>query len=95
MQEILDLGKPIRESSLRREPLAALCATAVDLWRQTASYPEHQVRLATPLLAPDAAVLCDSAKIQQVLLNLLDNAADHRPPALRAHWTSRRESPGV
>jgi PAS domain S-box-containing protein len=80
MRELLDLGKPIRESDLRIEPLRAVCASAIDLWKQTGSYPEHPVCMVDPSEPKDLSVLCDSAKIQQVLLNLLDNAAEHSSP---------------
>lgn len=79
MQDLLDLGKPIRKADLRLESLPRVCAGAVDLWKQTASCLHHEVRIVKPPPNDSMSVLCDSAKLQQVFLNLFENAAQHSP----------------
>jgi signal transduction histidine kinase len=79
MGDLLDLGKPIQPSSLHREFLPAICAAAVDLWKQTTLSRNHKVRLILPSEQEDLDVMTDSSKLQQVFLNLFENAAQHSP----------------
>ncbi len=79
MGDLLDLGKPIGPSSLHREFLPAICTAAVDLWKQTPISQSHKVRLILPAGQDYMSVMADSSKLQQVFLNLLENAAQHSP----------------
>lgn len=79
MGDLLDLGKPIQPSSLHKESLPDICAAAVDLWKQTALSQSHEVRLVLPPEQDDLNVMAESSKLQQVFLNLLENAAQHSP----------------
>ncbi len=79
MGNLLDLGKPIQSSSLHREYLPAICAATLDLWQQTSLSQSHRVRLSLPPEQDDLNVMADSSKLQQVFLNLLENAAQHSP----------------
>lgn len=80
MRDLLDLGKPIPPSSLQPESLRRIVAAAADLWRM--SKPPHPQHLEVSIVgqAGRAIVMADSARFQQVILNLLDNAAQHSPP---------------
>ncbi|GAB4324973.1 MAG: hypothetical protein Kow0059_20870 [Candidatus Sumerlaeia bacterium] len=79
MRDLLELGKPLSPANVQIESLPALCAAAIDLWK--AARPPHpqSVRL---LLPPEPAVCrvrADGARLQQVFLNILDNASQHSP----------------
>jgi PAS domain S-box-containing protein len=79
MRDLLELGKPVDQSRMARNSLTALCTTTADLWKQTDPKRTHQL-LFDSTGAEDLPVWMDSAKIQQVLINLLDNASQHSPP---------------
>ena len=46
----------------------------------TEAVPTRLTETAEPPDVEDLRVLCEQAKVQQVILNLLDNAAEHCPP---------------
>jgi PAS domain S-box-containing protein len=79
MGDLLDLGKPVQPASLHRESLTSICTSALDLWKQTNLSKTHKVQLILPDEYDDLHVMADRSKIQQVLLNLLENAAQHSP----------------
>jgi PAS domain S-box-containing protein len=79
MEDLLELGKPIQSSRLHAESLPAICAAAVDLWEQASSTHPNKVRLELPADNKSLDVIADGQKLQQVLLNLLENAAEHSP----------------
>lgn len=79
MGDLLDLGKPIQPSSMHRESLPAVCSAAMDLWKQTALSQTHEARLVLPAEQEALNIMADSSKLQQVFLNLLENAAQHSP----------------
>ena len=78
MRELLELGRPADRSRMQEESIKDLCAGAIQVWKQTTAYSKHFVELAAPDDSSLHAVV-DSARMQQVLLNLLDNAAQHSP----------------
>lgn len=78
MRDLLELGKPVDESRMARASLTALCGATVDLWKQTDPKRTHRL-LFDNSGAGDLYVCMESAKIQQVLINLLDNASQHSP----------------
>ncbi len=80
MNDLLDLGKQIPASSLCPVSLYELCREAVELWK-TSDLPENrqQVNLVSGDESSQTLVLADSIKLQQVLLNLLENSSQHSP----------------
>lgn len=79
MKDLLELGKPVEPSRLRRELLSEICYAGINLWRSLPEGREYEVSL---LLPPDHRrlyVYVDGERIQQVFLNLFDNAAYHAP----------------
>ncbi|MEW6054045.1 MAG: PAS domain S-box protein [Nitrospirota bacterium] len=79
MGDLLDLGKPIQPSNLHRDSLISLCASTVDLWKQSPLSRTHKVSLILPDQADSFQVMADRSRLQQVFLNLLENAAQHSP----------------
>ncbi len=77
MGDLLDLGKPIPNSMMRKTSLVDLCVSSINLWKQYHPDSSHFVRL---IQATAADVNVHRVKFQQVLVNLLDNAVEHSPP---------------
>jgi two-component system, cell cycle sensor histidine kinase and response regulator CckA len=79
MKDLLAFGKPIQPSGLKSESLSAICTSTLNLWKQTALSKRHEVRFLSQIESEDVAVLADNPKLQQVFLNLLENAAHQSP----------------
>jgi signal transduction histidine kinase len=80
MQELLDLGKPFscKDAALVSIPL--LCKKSIDLWSQTDTL-KHTVHFVNGTPDGDGLIKGDYHKIQQVIVNLLDNASQHSSSA--------------
>ncbi|MFZ3136486.1 MAG: ATP-binding protein [Thermodesulfovibrionales bacterium] len=79
MGDLLDLGKPIQPSSLHQEFIPSICTATMDLWKQIPLSKTHRVRLVLLGHNSNLTVMADSSRLQQVFLNLLENAAQHSP----------------
>ena len=79
MNDLLELGKPVDEGKLRREPLAEICALSIDAWKQSKWGGGREVALAGPPAGEALFLRADGKKLQQVFINLLDNASQHSP----------------
>ncbi|MER5732618.1 HAMP domain-containing sensor histidine kinase [Streptomyces sp. NPDC002138] len=84
----LDAGRPLSHTAI---DLAPLVVDAVSDAR--AAGPEHHWRLELP--AEAALVAADSARMQQVLVNLLANARTHTPPGTTVTARVSRETSSV
>ncbi|MEW6584855.1 MAG: PAS domain S-box protein, partial [Nitrospirota bacterium] len=76
MEDLLDLGKPLLQSRLRKEPLIEMCSSVIDLWNQSTASLSHPARMDVHS-AGRPFVIADIQKMQQVFLNLLENASQH------------------
>lgn len=76
MEDLLALGRPIREESLQLLPIPKLLNSIVTMWQEN-RYSDNTVMLHVPAEAVSWRVKVDFVKIQQVFLNLLTNAAQH------------------
>ena len=76
MKDLLDLGRPIQVSQFKPECLAEITATSLKYWMQGHPQQSSKVRLVHHLTSDDS-VMVDATKIQQVIINLLENAAQH------------------
>ena len=79
MQDLLDLAKPLQLSRLERQSLAAICDAAAELWRQSTPDAKQAVRVVVPPGLFCVEVVADVARLTQVFINLIDNAAQHSP----------------
>lgn len=78
MQDLLDLGKPhIRNDQFS---FTALCVETINLWSHNDTERTHKINLNIQDNYDPFLIQGDSTKIQQVLMNLLDNASEHSPP---------------
>jgi len=78
MNDLLDLGKPIPAASLQVLPLQELCREVAASWQVSSDQLARSVMVETrPGTEP--FVLADGIKLQQALINLLDNAAQNSP----------------
>jgi len=69
----------MEKSLLREESLVEICKLSIDAWRQSKWGKGREVVLSHPSNGHDVVLLADVKKLQQVFINLLDNAAQHSP----------------
>ena len=79
MRDLLDLGKPVEPSNLKRETPSEICRAAIDQWKRYSSYKKHQAFIVCPLEVSNITLLADSTRLEQVFFNVLENAAQHSP----------------
>jgi signal transduction histidine kinase len=79
MGDMLDLGKPIPPSGFLKEHLPEICSAAIDRWKQTALSHNHKVLFVAPAEENNLYVKADNSRLQQVVLNILENACHHSP----------------
>ncbi|MDE2223503.1 MAG: PAS domain-containing protein [Candidatus Omnitrophica bacterium] len=75
------------------EPLGPIVTSVVTLHKKAMENKEHQLTINIPEDLP--RVLVDRQRIEQVFLNLLDNAVKFTPPGGKISVRARRESPYV
>jgi signal transduction histidine kinase/putative methionine-R-sulfoxide reductase with GAF domain len=94
MSDLLDVARPSPRSERRSESLVALCREVVDAWRRNPARSPREVTLHAP--AGDALpVLVERQRVEQVLVNLLDNAAEHSPDHCPIQIELDRRLPGL
>jgi signal transduction histidine kinase len=94
MRDLLDVARPQTRIERRRESLAAFCRGAIDAWRRHPARRPRTVALHAPP-GDELPVLIDRQRIEQVLVNLLDNAADHSPDDSTIEIELARRLPGL
>lgn len=80
VRDLLNMGKPIDPSRFRREPLPVICNAAVSLWRETAGNAARNIEILSKGGREGPLVFVDSVRLQQIFINLLDNAVQNSPP---------------
>ncbi|MBD3316572.1 MAG: GHKL domain-containing protein, partial [Chitinivibrionales bacterium] len=76
MKNLLTLGRPVKKSSMKRMTVQTLVDGSVDVWKaRRDSIPSLRVRI-DPTVATKT-MLVDCGTMQQVIVNLLDNAGEH------------------
>ena len=79
MKDLLELGKPIGESTFENESLQMVCSSGVELWKQSTIFKHHTMKFVKPAGFENIIVRADGARLQQVCINLLENAAQNSP----------------
>ena len=77
MNDLLELGKPIPQSSLYPVLLYELCRETVLLWKSSGTAANKRVLLVAENEPLGMRVVVDRMKLQQVIFNLLENAGQH------------------
>lgn len=76
MQDLLHIGRPFDHLSVASGSLLRICEAAVGTWRENAGNRSRHVEI-LPQAREPFPVRVDAARIEQVIVNLLDNAAQH------------------
>ena len=78
MQDLLELGKPIERSKVTTFSLVELVKESVAIWKSSGPHEAYEVTLETES-DEEFCVKGDPLKLQQVFMNLLENASQHSP----------------
>jgi len=79
MKDLLELGRPIPQANVTAVPLASVCQEVLNVWSSTEPASDHPVTLTSESASEGPVVLADEMRLQQILINLLDNAAQNSP----------------
>lgn len=78
MQDLLELGKPIARSKVTRIRMADFIKDTIELYR-CSGHHERLVITIDATHAPETFISGDPLKLQQVFVNIFDNANQHSP----------------
>ena len=79
MKDLLDLGKPIARSEFIPQPLEQIIRSVIDSLKHSSSNKNRTVHFTPSPAGAPLVVKADGVKLQQVFLNLIENACDHSP----------------
>lgn len=79
MSDLLDLGKPTKQENFQKEYLPEICFATIDLWKQTPLSKDYKIIFIQPEIKDNLFLMADSSRLQQVFLNVLENACHHSP----------------
>ncbi len=79
MQDLLDLGRPIAKMNMRPQSLLRICEEAARQWRQSRIGKQIEIKILPDPESDGIRIHAESTKIQQVFINLFENAAQHSP----------------
>ncbi len=79
MSDLLDLGKPIKHETFQKEYLPEICLATIDLWKQTPLSKDYKIIFIQPEEKENLYLMADSSRLQQVFLNVIENACNHSP----------------
>ncbi|MBD3393264.1 MAG: PAS domain-containing protein, partial [Chitinivibrionales bacterium] len=77
MSDLLELGRPVNTAAMRPLSVRELVEGSVDMWRKSSQQSGHSVQLDVHPEADRWTVNVDTAKMQQALFNLIENACSH------------------
>ncbi len=82
MKDLLELRRPEEARNRQCCTLVSICRMAADSWMQS-NKPLHRLTTAFSPEADKIMVFVDPERVVQVMINLLDNAAQHSPQGTR------------
>ncbi len=77
MKDVLELGRPILPANLESVSLSDFCSDILNLWGSTNLAKTHSIRFISDYQQNHPFIIANRARLQQVFLNLFDNAAQH------------------
>jgi PAS domain S-box-containing protein len=77
MSDLLDLGKPIKPENIHPVSLYEVLTDTISLWTATDLARKCRLTFTCDRQDSDCLVTADPIRLQQALLNILDNAAQH------------------
>jgi len=77
MRDILNFGKPIEKSNLQPVSITGVIFDALQTWRTSSAYGKRRIVFNKKVESYDGIVNADKNKLQQVFINLLENACNH------------------
>ena len=80
MEDLLALGRPLRKTDFSYIDITTLLNDTLSDWIRIAPHRKEIVRIEPDASYRPVKVLVDNVKIQQVFINILDNAEHHSPP---------------
>lgn len=81
MRDLLELGRPIEQSNMVPVRLFDICSASLNQWRYGRWGGLHRVSFDHEESIASVLVRADGSKLQQVIINVLDNAAQQSPVA--------------
>jgi PAS domain S-box-containing protein len=77
MEDLLTLGRPISRTTMYRLSIKNLLDESITAWQQAGQNKKRSIRIILPGEAEKWQVRADGTKLQQVIVNLLENASQH------------------
>jgi PAS domain S-box-containing protein len=77
MEDLLALGRPLREENIHEISMVTLVENTLSTWLQTQQSSKPSVRFVKPDAPESCSIKADSAYMTQVIINLLENALNH------------------
>lgn len=77
MSDLLDLGRPIEKGNLLPTSIVWLISTALNYWKQSSCYRNRIIRINCSRESESVTIYADRPKIEQVIINLLENGCAH------------------
>lgn len=90
MEDLLDLGKPIEQSKIQTLLCKKFLIESIELWKSGTSTNKAVVTVHCEDGCEQLHIRVEKYRLQQVLFNLLDNAAQHMEPQSRITITLTR-----
>ncbi len=78
MEELLALGRPIYKEQMESVKITSIIRAAVDSWRHAAS-DSRDLDIVCSDELKETTIIADHSKLEQVFVNLLQNAGQHSP----------------
>ncbi|HEX3019631.1 MAG TPA: ATP-binding protein [Chitinispirillaceae bacterium] len=92
MQDLLELGKPIERSKVMIINFSDLIKESVALWKSSGNHSGHHVEIQMSELEDEIKIKGDPLKLQQVFMNILENASQHSPKGTIINLCIQKES---
>lgn len=77
MSDLLDLGRPIENANLIPTSLLWLVSNAVNTWQHSSEFKDYHIKILSDEESQKMSIVADRAKVEQVIINLLENACAH------------------